>query len=519
MRLPAWLRLSRAELAVLLGLAVLAGTPPLLLVTQARGRVFNGADGMYGSGDMLQYMAWVRDAATHWLASNLFQSEPDRHVFLHPMFVLSGALVRMGLGIQLAYMAWLPAGLVVLFAGTVAFCRRVALPSAGARVAAIVVALFYFSPVAPLLAWAGLAGSADRTSTTAIGAEGFSAGALWGYFPTAIALGLMPVTVLLVAAAIDRPTEAGARGRAWLAAAAALLVAWLHPWQGLVLLLMLLALVAWARFDRRAWAALPAVAGCLAALGYYAVLGRVSSAWAMTAVPNHFPHAGFWLIALAPLALAALPGVRLRADSALERLLLLWVPAAALAYVALNRSFFYHALEGLSLPLGIFAIRGVTRIFHGRQVGRVLVAGTLVLTVPGTLYALQVYLQTYEAGNDYYLEGDDARALDYLARQPAGAVLARLSLGQYVPAFTGHATWLGNYEWTPGFYPRRAQAEDLFEGRLEPAAVSRLVVASGARYVLSGCGDNPKATARLEALATATHRFGCATVYDVAPAA
>ena len=179
----AWSRcLSRCELVVLVFLCLWAVAPVVYLVAMSGGRVLDGGDGMFGSTDMLQYLAWIRDSAGHVVASNLFQIEPNPHRFLHPMFLVSAALVRLGLPVQLSYLLWLPVAVACLFVGAAFYCRRALTPGIG-RCLGLVLVLFQFSPAIPLVEWTGLERPPIRYLSVTAAAETAANFTLWGYFP------------------------------------------------------------------------------------------------------------------------------------------------------------------------------------------------------------------------------------------------------------------------------------------------------------------------------------------------
>lgn len=64
-----------------------------LLYASAHHLVFLGTDSR-SPLDQLQYLAWVGDYAHHWLAGNLLDLASPNRVFLHPMWLLSGLLVK-----------------------------------------------------------------------------------------------------------------------------------------------------------------------------------------------------------------------------------------------------------------------------------------------------------------------------------------------------------------------------------------------------------------------------------------
>ena len=119
-------RASRAEIVLLAALAAWALFPLVLLLAHAAHThtTFTGADGLIGAdgvlgADQLQYLAWVRDAGSHGLASDLFSFGPSGHVYLEPLFTISGLLWRAGLSLQLAYLVWRPLAAVALLAAAV----------------------------------------------------------------------------------------------------------------------------------------------------------------------------------------------------------------------------------------------------------------------------------------------------------------------------------------------------------------------------------------------------------------
>jgi hypothetical protein len=506
---------TRAEWIVLAGLAVWSLVPlAILLVHSLTGGdegTYLGADGIQ-IGDQLAYLAWVRDSGDHGLTSNRFDSPADPHLFLHPMWIVSGLGWKLGASLQVAFLAWKPIAVVTLFAGFAAYVRR-HLPAGPARSAALVAALFYFSPAAWAIDWAGVL-EGQRFPSLGMALELFPAGLVWGVLPTAITLGLMPLLLVGVERVLDDGAPARPRTLAGLAAAGAL-VSWLHPWQGLTVLGIMAGVWAWSRFDARTLRALLApAAGAAAPLAYYAVLSRTDSAWSFVSEPNDMPHFGWWLAAalVPPLALAA-TGLRGRADTAGERILRLWVPVALVVYLALQSSFFYHALAGLSLPCAVLAARGLATFRPPRAAVAALVA---LLTVPGLAFAVDVFTRDLDG---HFLTTEESAAFDHLrASDRPGPVLARLELGRALPAHADRNTWVGHATWTPRSDERDARVRDLMRGGLARSEARALARESGAAFVLAGCDSGRVLVAEaLGPLVRSVHRFGCATVYELEP--
>lgn len=513
-------RLSR-EGIVLVALAAWSLVPLALLFVSVGGGLRLGTGGRFFTGadgpdiiDQLQYMSWIRDAADHGLFSNRFQLGPHPDLFLHPLFVLSGFAWKLGASIQLSFLAWKPVAVVVLFAGFAAYVRRMVEPGRWARPAALVLALFFFTPAAWLVDWAGLQGANPDFHLFVMAVDLFPGAYVWGLWSMAIAVGLMPVFLLCFERAVDPAQRRPGRSPGWYAgwaAVAGLVTSWIHPWQGLTLLVIAGVLIAWGRLWRRGMLVIP-VAATLAPLAYYFALSHTHAASAVASRAGAFPHLGGWFfLALVPPLLLAATGLPGQARDLQERAVRLWPLAALIVYFALDRSWFYHALAGLSLPLAILGVRGWRKLRVPKPVAAAAVA---ILTLPGMAYYVQE-LRKNSAG--HFLARGEAAALRATERSPRpGGILTAADLGQAVPAFSGRSTWVGHIIWTPRYFDRAARAQLLFEGRLPSQDARALVRSTGATFLLAGCGK-PDLRPTLGPLVVGARHFGCATLYEVAP--
>ena len=503
-----------------MALWALAPVAYVALRAAAHGGTFSGAWGLY-PGDQALYLGFIRDAGEHVLISNRFDLAPTSHVYLQPMFLLSGLLWRAGVGIQLAYLVWLPAAVATLFAGFRAYVRRMVEPDGWARRLTLLVALFYFSPALALLGWSGLFGH-ERIQIFTY--EVFNAGQLWGYLPAVIAIGLFALVLVGVERLLEPERRTPGRGAAWYAAwtaAGGAVIAWVHPWQGVILVVALALLALWGRLDRRLLPLAAPLAGTALPLAYYYVLGRTDPAFELAQRQAQYPRLPLVALAvLAPIAAIALAGLRGPAVGVGERLLRIWPVAAVAVYLTVSTSPF-HALQGVTLPLAILAARGVSRLgasgrLRGRAVALVGGAGIALCTVPGVVHSFYL-LHKYLGGvrGPYVLRADESRALAYLDRSGAsGGVLARNDMSAAVPALTGRAVWVAHPSWTPHQVERSRAADDLLSGRMPPDQARSLVTASGAAFVLSDCGAHADLSAVLGP-GTRVRRFGCAVIYEL----
>jgi hypothetical protein len=504
-------RLSGPEW-VLLGLLAAWTFVPLAFLL-ADGRTLTGADGVIGA-DQLQYLAWVRDAADHGLAANRFDLRAQTHDFAHPMFTLSGALVALGVSVQLAYLVWKPVAVAALALGAFAWVRRLLPGRPRAQAAAAALALLSFSPLAALALWTDAGSDAARADLLSTAAETFTAGSLWGYLPTVVAIGLMPLVIL----AVERGSTQDRRGALLAAAGMGVLVSWLHPWQGVTLVLILAGLVAFPGQPprQRLVLAVPA-AGLLAPLAYYALLSRLDDAWELSARVNEIGTPPVWVLlaVLLPLAVPAVYGLRRPGEDLVERALVLWI-AAGLASYAFLPPFPPHALGGLGLPLAVLAVRGWERLRAPAWVGAAAVA---LMVIPGGAYvARELHRATDSPAQQLWLAGGDADALRHVREHsPPGGVLAPFPLAAAVPAHTGRPVWMGHLSWTPDFYERAGEADALFTGRMAPALAQAFVRDTGARIVIAGCRDGRDLRPLLRDSVATARRFGCASVYEMRP--
>jgi hypothetical protein len=510
-------RVTGIEKALLAALAAWGLFPLVLLLVhagQAHAR-FTGADGLIGAdgvlgADQLQYLAWARDAGAHGLAADLFSLAPSGHVYLEPIFTVIGGLHRIGLSLALAYQLVKPVAIIALFLGAVAWARRLFGDQIAARAAVVVLSLFLFTPLAALFSWTQLGGGSFRFSLYLLADELLAADKVWGYAPSAFALALVPVALLAAERALDR----GHRRRpAIVAALASLVASWLHPWQGITLIVIFAGLLVLQR--GRHWFALGLAAlGAALPLGYYALLSHTDPAWKLASHYEVIPRlpALVLLAGLGPLALIAALGVRRPRGDVIEQALLLWVAACLITYFV-NDAFAPHALQGLSLPLAVLAVRAGQRLRVPWPAGMLIVG---LLTVPGLAYVARKIVNT--ARNEklvqYYLPGSDARALDWVAdRAPGGGVLAPTPFALVVPSETGRAVWVGHGYWSRDCFGRARRVDALFRGRMAPARARAFVTSTGAGLLVADCRHRADLTRPLGSLVDTVHRFGCARVY------
>jgi hypothetical protein len=516
------LDLDKFEAGVLVALFALGVAPltGLLLRVWTKGGVVTGADGFLVA-DPMQYLTWLREASDHVAVGNLYDLAPGPRSFVHPGVLVSGLLHAAGLGVAAAYLAWKPLAVLALFAGALALAHRFLVRRDDRRLA-IVIALFFASPLAALVSWAGIGPDRVKFDVDFVTGELWPGTYLWGYLFTALAVGLLALGIL----AYERGRAGGAPR--WLAVAAAcgLLSAWMQPWQGATFIAVIgvTELICLRRESRTVAAAardlaLP-VAAALAPLVYYFVLSQTDDSWELAAEVNDFPRWSWWvtLIGLVPLALPAAFAYRQRAPDFGSMALRVWPLAGLVIFYQPAGTFPFHAFQGLSFPLAVLAVLALRQWLGERPVplaGAVVVV--LTFCVLGTLYRANELREAVNYGlQPFFLEPDERDALRYLDALPEpGGVLTPVYSGIVLPAYTGRETYIGAGSWTPDADRRREDAEDLFGGRMDTTEARALVRRSGARFLYSDCHGRADIERIVRPFTDPPRRIGCAAVYRV----
>lgn len=508
-------RVDRFDLGVL---AVFAAVSMFVLaVDLARvvfdGAVWTGTDGVY-IVDQMQYLAWIRDASHHFLVSNLFVLRGTPADYFQPAIVISGGLTALGLAPWLSLLVWKPVAVVAFFFGVRAYARR-SVAGLWPRRVVLLLALFFGSYT---LVYGDVSVLGDLF-------PGFLS---WGYVFGLLALAAMVWALVL-------HDEARITGRRWWRAGAlGALASLLHPWNGELLIalvlaaeLVMLASRRYQRSDLRLTAA--TLLGTGVPLLYYAILGKADVNWKLAQLASK--HAfSFWSIALAvaPLLLPAIVAYRTRPVTFLAAATRMW-PLAAFAIFLLSGTSLgatpLHAFQGVTIPLAVLAVEGV-QLLGWRRLPRPMLIGALAVaafTIPTTIDELKLarVLSEPTIDNPNFIRRDERAALAYLARvkQP-GSVITRSYLGSVVPGRTGRHTYIGDCLWSePGCMGLSYNAQWLFagapSGNPTPEAAQSFVLGSGARFLLADCETTTDIPRLLGPLIRSTHDFGCAAVYEV----
>jgi hypothetical protein len=520
-------RLDRFELFLLFVFAAFSVWVLALDLLQVviNGREWTGTDGIYVV-DQMQYVAWIREASHHLLASNLWVLRSTPADYFQPGIVISGGLTALGVAPWLTLLLWKPVAIIGFFFVAREYVAR-SVTGLWPRRVALVLALFFGS-------FTVVYGSFSVLGDLV---PGFLS---WGYVFGLIALAAMVGAVLTY----DRARAAGRL--AWWPGLLGALAGILHPWNGELLILVVIGaelllgvrtLLGGSAAVIRRRLAFPALTVVLSGIPllYYMILGRTDLSWklAREASKHSFP---LWaiLIAILPLLIPALLAVFARSKTFLPAATRAWLLAAVALFVlsgTVAGATPLHAFQGITLPLGVLAVQGIQKVDWDRLRRRRTAAVVLrrpreavalavaVVTVPANVYLLN-FARTNAApmtDNANFIARDERAALRFLEKDPdRGGVLARSYMGEVIPAATGRRTLVGDCLWSePGCYTRVGLARDLFHGVLSPSQARDFVERSGAKFVLADCAVHTDLTKVLAPLTVSVTRFGCATVYEI----
>ena len=507
------LRVDRVELLLLGLLAAMSMWVVALDLFQAvdAHRVWTGTDGFF-IVDQMQYLAWIVSASHHLLAANLFVLRPTPSDYFQPAVIISGFITALGVAPWLSLLFWKPIAVLGTFLAIRAYAHRV-LDGTGARRIAIALGLFFGS------------------FSVVYGAFGIVGDMMPGWLSWGYPFGLMAVALIVFAMlSYERAREAG--GVAWAPGLMGLVASTLHPWQGemLIVILVMAELWRWRDHIRAKGMALPVLTIGLTGIPllYYVVLGDVDISWSLARLNSRHTFS-FWSIAIGagPLALVAALGYRGRPRDFLELMTRVWPLAAVVIYIISASGFSatpLHAFNGITFPLAILAVAGV-QATNWRRLPRPRLVTAAILaaaTIPANVYAIAVadsFTHPTE-GNANFITHDERAALAYLRKDPdKGGVLTRFYLGEAVPGSTGRRTLVGDCLWSePNCMPRSYAADDLFDGAMTRAQAQQFVITSGARFLLADCRGHIDLRRLLGPMVVNVRQFGCAAVYELAQA-
>ena len=504
-------RLDYFELWVLLAFAAVSMWVVAIDVWRVvfDGSVWTGTDGVY-IVDQMQYLAWIKEASKHVLASNLFVLRDTPADYFNPAVVVSGGLTALGMAPWLSLLLWKPVAVIGFFFAVRAFAWRL-LSGLWPRRAALVLALFFGS-------FTNVYGSFSVLGDL------FPGFLTWGYVFSVLALAAM---VWSLVAHHDSRLNGH---RLWLAGLLGGLASLLHPWNGELLMAVVVAaelvMALGRRYERsHLKLTIATLTGTGIPLIYYAILDKSDLSWKLAQVASK--HAfSFWAITIAivPLLVPAAVAYSRRPTTFLAAATRTW-PLAAFAIFVLSGTSLgatpLHSFQGITIPLAVLAVEGF-QIIGWERIQRPVLAGAVLValfTIPATFEELKIAhgLAAPTTGNANFITSNERDALNYLQNlKEPGSVMTRSYLGAYVPGKTGRRSYVGDCLWSePNCLGLTYNAQWLFDGNATSAAAQSFVLSSGVRFLLADCQTTADLPKLLGPIIRSAHGFGCAAVYEV----
>jgi len=164
-----------------------------------------------------------------------------------------------------------------------------------------------------------------------------------------------------------------------------------------------------------------------------------------------------------------------------------------------------HMLNGWQVPIAILATQGLFRylapfvVKSATKIKRELLDITRVQHVLGVLLVIiilptNLYLWTWRfvdlsrQEHPYYLYKDEVAAFIWLEdnAKPDDVVLSSLTIGQYIPAWTGTHAFLAHWAQTVNFYEKSAMVESFFSANTDDAKREAILQAYSVDYIFYG---------------------------------
>ena len=465
--------------------------------------------------DHTQYFSWMRELSQANLASNKLTPEPNRPAFFNLLWWMLGRVGRLlGWDYAAIFQLLRAVAAIAFLLAAYRVCTWFFAERAKRRVAFLILTFTSgFGWVLVLMKYTLAHGVLPRPMDV-FTAEGNTFLGILGYpHFVAAAVYILVFDLVLRGEARSRLTYFGVAGLL------AQFLGWQHAYDLVSVYGVLLAYVVLRGLrDRR----LPrflllgtAIAGALSfwpAL-YSVWLTRVDPVW--RGVLSQFANAGVFsprpldlVILLGPAFLLSLYGLirrspfRLSAQSDRDLFLQAWF-LSYFVLIYLPVDFQVHLLNGWQVPIALLATAGLyegivpwlTRRLRAESeaaqasLRRWAAVAVIALILPTNIYLLAWrFFDLSRHDYPFYLTRDDVAALSWLESnaQPDDVVLSSLTIGQYVPAWTGANAFLAHWAETLDFFGKSKDVVRYYAAGTPDADRLTLLRQNGVDFVFSG---------------------------------
>jgi hypothetical protein len=176
-----------------------------------------------------------------------------------------------------------------------------------------------------------------------------------------------------------------------------------------------------------------------------------------------------------------------------------------------------HLINGWQVPIAILATQGLFaygvpfvqnlgKLGRGplerHWVERGLIIGLMICILPTNLYLLSWrFAELSRHDYPYFLNKDETAALAWLDSnvKPNDVVLSSLTVGQYVPAYTGAHAFLAHWAQTLDFFGKSQMVEDFFSASTSDQRRQQILSQYGVTYVFYGPAERSLGTYAVQA--------------------
>ncbi len=464
--------------------------------------------------DHAQYFSWMRELGQSHLAANKLTPEPNRPAFFNLLWWMLGRIGRvMGVGFAPMYHLLRVAAASAFLWAAYRICAWYFPDRFRRRVAFLTLTLTSgFGWILVVLKYTVTNGVLLRPMAVYIAEANTFLGILGYPHFVAAAVYVLVFDLLL------RGEAKASLGHAVVAGLVAQFLGWQHAYDLVSVYAVLLAYALLRSIRDRRLPRYLISSGLI--IGGLSVWPALYSMWLTHSNPiwrevlSQFDNAGVFspppfdlVILLGPAFLLALFALvrrrpwRLASQSHGDVFLIGWF-LSYFGLIYLPVDFQVHLLNGWQVPIALMATKGLcedvipwtsqTRKLSGRSADRLrraVPAVFLALIVPTNVYLLawRFYdLSRYEY--PFYVSTQDARAFQWLETnaEAEDVVLSSLTIGQYLPAWTGTNAFLAHWAQTLDFFSKRAAVELFYAGDTTDDERRLLLARYGVDFVYMG---------------------------------
>lgn len=451
--------------------------------------------------DSNTYFTWIRQAAEgNFLFEIKYTHESHIQAMFHPVFLVMGLLVRIGLPLLFVWFFFQALSVILLTFVLYIFFSKFLTRTRLRRYALVLVSfaggfgfLIFFLKSWPPMSW--------RPVDVELPEATIGRSIMWPYI-FAFSIALLLLSFLLLMRYLDT------RKKKYLLIAALLgfVLNIIHPYD-MVTLVFVSTVYVFIRYRFKLWKE-------MVLFLMIVILPTLYHFWLLLD-PVFKAHSGFNMRSPMPLAYliglgVLLPLMIVGMISILKRrkfkenphwfLLGVWVLSMpGLLYAPID--FQRRLVEGVIVPVVLFAIVGMVELWQridphlprwggSRWIVRwgVLLSAFIIITITPIANLLYDVKWIRDGGFPYYLSDDVIEGMNWLEQNTSrdDVVLSTWGTGNFIPRLSGNTVYLGHGAQTINAYQKHLQAESFFSGTMSEFEQKQLLIQNNISYIFSG---------------------------------